>query len=142
MKKLVCRMCLAVVAAALALPAMAHRNPIVQPLSYSLPFQQQRAILPSTTFRSTGSAMMRSGSAYSSHPTLNSNGIASSPSPAPYGPRRIGGGLIGGGGNTNPDSKNEDNRPNGTPLGDALLPLMLMAAAFGGVVYLRRRKKA
>ena len=29
-----------------------------------------------------------------------------------------------------------------SPIGDAVLPLLLMAAAFGGVVYVRRRKQS
>lgn len=35
----------------------------------------------------------------------------------------------------------EDNDP-GSPIGDGVLPLMLMAAMAGGVIYLRRRKQA
>lgn len=53
---------------------------------------------------------------------------AGSPAKAPGGPRR---GKIDGA-----DDKPSDQ----SPIGDAVLPLMLMAFAFGGVVYLRRRQ--
>lgn len=36
----------------------------------------------------------------------------------------------------------EGGEPGGSPIGDAILPLSLMAVAFCGVVYLRRRKRA
>ena len=81
------------------------------------------------------STMTGSGSAYMPEVTAVGSAEASematttagSPAKAPGGPRR---GLIGG---------PED--PLGpSPIGDAVLPLMLMAFAFGGVVYLRRRQ--
>jgi hypothetical protein len=50
-----------------------------------------------------------------------------SPAKAPGGPRKS---LIGG----------PEDKPGPSPIGDAVLPLMLMAFAFGGVVYLRRRQ--
>ena len=87
-----------------------------------------------TAFQST-STMEGSGSAYSSNPTLDENGTASAPASAPAGgPRRIGG--LPGSSDLPDTSKDGDN----TPIGDAMLPLMLMAAAFGGVVHMRRRK--
>jgi hypothetical protein len=35
----------------------------------------------------------------------------------------------------------DPNRSSDSPLGDAVLPLMLMAFAFSGILYLRRRKQ-
>lgn len=86
--------------------------------------------VPNAAFQST-SAMTGSGSQYSANPTLNENGTATyegasySPAKAPAtGPKKIGGQVLEG------------------PLGDAVLPLMLMALAFGAVVAVRRRKAA
>lgn len=87
--------------------------------------------VPNAAFQST-SAMTGSGSQYSANPTLNESGTATyegasySPAAAPAaapakGPRK-------------------DWTIEGDPIGDAVLPLMLMAGAFAGVVYLRRRK--
>ena len=86
-----------------------------------------------TSFQTT-STMPGSGSAYSSTPaTLNADGQATYSSQpaatnAPSGPRKIGGYTP----TTDPNA----------PIGDAMLPLMLMAAAFGGGIFLRRRKAA
>jgi len=41
-----------------------------------------------------------------------------------------------------PNPTIDPNDTGNTPVGDAVLPLLLMAAAFGGVIYLRRRKQA
>lgn len=87
---------------------------------------------PTTTFQST-STLQGSGSAYSANPTLNEDGTAyspaaQSPARAGSGPRKL---------PTLPDNKDyHDN----TPIGDAVLPLTLMALAFCGVIALRRRK--
>lgn len=88
--------------------------------------------VPNAAFQST-SAMTGSGSQYSANPTLNENGTATyegasySPAKAPAaGPRKVGGGQT----------------IEGTPIGDALLPLLLMSLAFCGYLYLRRKKRA
>lgn len=87
-------------------------------------------------WRST-STMTGSGSAYMPEVTsvgsaeaseMATTTTAGSPAKAPGGPRR---GKIDGA-----DDKPSDQ----SPIGDAVLPLMLMAFAFGGVVYLRRRQ--
>ena len=52
-----------------------------------------------------------------------------SPAKAPSGPRR---GFI--------DPSNPGNQSNEFPIGDAVLPLALMALTFAGVVYFRKRK--
>ena len=85
---------------------------------------------PNVQFQST-STLQGSGSTYSATPALNADGTAynpaasASPAQAPSGPHRVA-------------PATPDGAP--TPVGDAVLPLMLMALAFGGVIYLRRRK--
>ena len=93
-------------------------------------------------FRST-STMVGSGSSYSANPTINAGGTANAPSfggGAPSGPRYA------------PKPINDDTdwdrratedgigRGISTPVGDAVLPLMLMALAFTGYIALRRKK--
>ena len=100
---------------------------------------------PSASFRSTGT-MMRTGSAYSSNPTIGSNGMASRPNYAPGGPRRAKmeeeeddeyGGNAGTPGST-------VNQGDQLPLGDAVLPLLLLAGAYIIIratrVYRRKRR--
>ena len=85
------------------------------------------------------STMQGSGSAYSSQVTavgatsVNSMAgtAASAPANAPSRPRR--------GFDHGPEGGDQSNEG---PVGDAVLPLMLMALAFGGVVAFRRRKTA
>ena len=82
------------------------------------------------------SSMQGSGSAYSSQVTaVGATGVGSvatttySPSQTSFGPRRS-------------KEKNEDLNGNPeSPIGDAVLPLLLMAAGFGLYTALRRRKK-
>lgn len=96
------------------------------------PQQYNTAMQPQATFQST-STMRASGSAYSSTPMINANGMAvyqgsSEPTPAyspAAGPKKLPP-LI-----------------NGTPLGDAMWPLLLMALAYAAycAVRLYRRKR-
>ena len=88
--------------------------------------------VPTAAFQST-SVMTGSGSQYSATPALNEDGTATyegasySPAKAPAaGPAK--------------GPRKENWTIEGDPIGDAVLPLMLMAGAFAGVVYLRRRK--
>jgi len=89
------------------------------------------AVAPNATFQST-SAMLGSGSAYASNPTLNAEGMAiytEQPVSSDYasrGPRRI---------------VTPGNSGTQQPIGDAVCPLMLMALAWAGIVYLRRRRR-
>lgn len=115
-------MILVVVLATFLLPSMA---------------QNYEAQKPNSAFQST-STMMGSGSSLSSNPTINENGTASAPS---YAPAKAGSGSRKAGSLPGKPGK-EDGDDGNTPIGDALLPLLLMSAAFGGVVYLRRRKSA
>ena len=84
------------------------------------------------------STMVGSGSAYSPQvtavgaTTVSSNVTTTTETYSPTnGPRRV----IG----TNQDGGEGSND---SPIGDAMLPLMLMAVAFGGVVAFRRRREA
>ena len=116
------RIVVMIMAAALSLPAMAgwiHHD-------------QKNAAVQQEAFQST-STMTPSGSAYSSNPTLNVDGTAaydeaSAPANAP-GRRKIG-----------PSPSGTVDETDKVPVGDAVLPLMLMAAAAAGVVALRRRR--
>ena len=104
-------------AALVALPAMAQ--------------QFRTSDQPQTEFQST-STMQTSGSVYASQPALNADGTAYNPGAAivpeqnPSGPRKI-------------DVYTPETDPN-APIGDAVMPLTLMALAFAGVMYLRRRR--
>ena len=88
-------------------------------------------------FQST-STMQASGSTLASQPMLKEDGTAFNPAessaPANVSGKRKSTGL--------PGAPNTEGVQGNTPLGDALLPLSLMALAFAGVVYLRKRKLA
>ena len=86
-------------------------------------------------FQST-STMQASGSVLSSQPMLNADGTAYSPAAAP-------------GKNIRRATKDEDDEitivtpgqgGSQAPLGDAVLPLLLMAMAFAGMTYIRKRR--
>ncbi len=91
---------------------------------------------PKAQFQST-STMTPSGSAYSATPTLNENGVATAPSAARTsgGPRKNMGLPTE---TPTPDASDQGN----LPVGDAVLPLTLIALAFCGVIALRRRRSA
>ena len=119
-------MMIVVMVAAVALPAMAGW----------ITGAHHDATKTQETFQST-STMQGSGSAYTANPVLNEDGTAAAPSEAASGPRRAKTDV------TLPDIPVIQEEPDPeakVPIGDAVLPLMLMAVAFGGVVYLRRRK--
>ena len=138
------RFLLMILAAALiALPALAQNFGKPYKPKYDQAQKQQvvaTTTAPSATFQST-STMSGSGSAYSANPSLNGNGTATYA--APSGPRRAkmddptpsSGNPFSGGGQ---DPEQTD--PNEDPLGDALLPLLLMSLAFCGYIYLRRKR--
>ena len=83
-------------------------------------FGTQKKEQPNAVFQST-SALQGSGSQYSATPMLGADGTAtldgavSTPAQAPSGPRRT---------ISNPDDSEEN------PIGDAVLPLLLLACAF------------
>ena len=94
--------------ALMALPTMAQT------------FGTQKKEQPNAVFQST-SALQGSGSQYSATPMLGADGTAtldgavSTPAQAPSGPRRT---------ISNPDDSEEN------PIGDAVLPLVLLAGAY------------
>ena len=98
------------------------------------PREQQTfyATMPSTTFQSTGSAMMNTGSAYSANPILNSDGTATMDG-ASYSPAKKAGS-----GPRKASAFDDDDED--MPLGDALIPLLLMVMAYATYLLLRRRK--
>lgn len=121
MKEMKYRIIILAMAATFSLPAMAQ-------FSNNDPFA---ATAPTTTFHST-STLTGSGSEYSSNPTISDNGSATQPYAAPR--------MIGARRNDGidpPDDEDEDYIEN--PIGDALLPLMLLAVGYAAA---RRRVKA
>ena len=105
----------------------------------ALPTMAQEDLWQST------STMQGSGSAYSSQiNAVGATGVSdmatttesNSPSKAPSGPRKSGsyGDLFDLGGDTDPSNE--------FPIGDAVLPMLLCAAVFCGVIALRRRREA
>ena len=96
--------------------------------------QQYGAKAPNAQIQST-STFSGSGSAYSSNPTLNSDGTATyngasySPAKAPNGPRKA-------------FDTPAEHGIGDSPIGDAMLPLMLMSLAFVGGIAIRRRRQA
>ena len=114
-------MILVVMVAAFALPTMA---------------QNYEAQQPNSAFQST-STMMGSGSSLSSNPTINENGTATTPSYSPAkasgsGPRKAGS-LPG-------KPTNGDGDDGNTPIGDAVLPLMLLLGVYCSILVIRRNK--
>ena len=93
----------------------------------------QGAVAPAATFRSTSAF---SSPEWAEQPMLNSDGSVneeaymSGRNNAPGGPRRI----------INPGE--DDDKENGQPLGDALIPLALLACAYAIYKVSRRRKEA
>ena len=126
------------VLAALSVSAQNYGNPY-KPVTNRNGMPQVEATAPASSFQST-SAMTGSGSSYSANPTLNTDGTASyngAYCPTSQGPKRAKKG--------DDDFEDEgfgDNLtdPGKDPLGDAVLPLLLMALAFCGYVYFRKRK--
>lgn len=104
-----------------------------QPQRRGIQYSQHYAEMPTLTMSSTGSVMMKSGSTL---PMAAVNGVYTTENHS-RGPRRIGGSGSGTGGN----EAEETTDPFEDPIGDVLWPLMLMALAFCGVVYLRRKKR-
>lgn len=108
-----------------------------QPQRRGIQYSQHYAEMPTLTMSSTGSVMMKSGSAL---PMAAVSGITTADDYAPSGPRRAKR-DVGGGGTTENDDPDPENPGEPMPLGDVLWPLMVMALAFCGVVYLRRKKR-
>lgn len=97
-------------------------------------FDSEMQTMPSASFRSTNT-MVGSGSAYSSNPTLSNEGTATCGTPAAA-PRRA---MM--------DDDDDDITiytpgQGGTqaPIGDPVLPLLLMALVFAGFIRLTTRR--
>lgn len=88
-----------------------------------------------SVFQST-STMTGSGSAYSSNPTINANGTAVAPTGGPHKAKKEDAGSLWGG-QTVGEKVSDPTQP-GSPLGDAILPLMLCAGAYL-IIRARRR---
>ena len=96
---------------------------------------QSVAMPPSTNMSSVNnSGYMTTGSAYSS--SISDVG-AYSPSAAPSGPRRAGGP----GGSTGGESGYDPANPQFSPIGDAVIPLLLMTFIYALVVLYKRKRK-
>ena len=94
---------------------------------------QVGASAPSTTFQST-STMSGSNSAYASNPNIDNDGMAAAPSNR----RTIGARRNDEIGNPTVDPEDEGNEP----IGDAILPMLLLAAAYGAVRVYRRKRRS
>ena len=117
----------------MALPAMAQS--FGNKRSVENDQQAAQNYITTQPFRST-SAMQGSGSVYSANPTVSADGSAYSPisSDMPNrGLRKTG---------TLPNEPDEKDDQDNTPIGDAVLPLMLMALAYLGMRVFRARKRA
>lgn len=98
-----------------------------------MPMVGVQTAAPAVSFQST-SALAGSGSALGANPTLNADGSVNEGAyraGTSNGPRRV----------TNPDENDDDDTENGTPLGDAVLPLMLLACAYLILRATRRRRE-
>ena len=97
----------------------------------------QGAVAPAATFRSTSAF---SSPEWAEQPMLNSDGTVNE---GAYmsGPRRLGEGPSPGSG-TQPGTPGNPEDENQQPLGDAALPLMLLACAYAIYKVSRRRKEA
>ena len=123
-------MMITVMVAAVALPAMA---------GWITADNNQDATKNQESFQST-STMQSSGSAYSSQVTpVGASSVDGVEQNERANLVRIVGPRRSFGDNPSDPGKTTDE---GSPIGDAVLPLMLMAVMVGGVIWLRRRKVA
>ena len=95
------------------------------------------ASAPSAAFQST-STMSGSGSTYSANPELNADGTAAYQGET-YSPAKA---IRRPGGVRKDGFENQDNPNDPTPLGDAVLPLMLLLGAYAVYKKVRARKEA
>ena len=100
----------------------------------------QGAVAPAATFRSTSAFSSPEWAEQSATPMLNNDGSVDE---GAYmgGPRRLGEGPSPGSG-TQPGTPGNPEDENQQPLGDAALPLMLLACAYAIYKVSRRRKEA
>ena len=107
-----------------------------QPQGHGVQYASSYTQMPTLPMSSTGSAMMKSGSAL---PMAAVSGTTTADDYTPARssrPRRVEGSGTEDG-DADPDAPGEPN-----PLGDAMLPMMMLIGAYCGFVALRRRKAA
>ena len=122
---------------------MNERNSIMKAMKYILMVISMVGVLsvsaqpqteqPQTQFQST-STMVGSGSVYTPAPSLNADGTAYNPAEAATPAKKGGIKTLGPTPDEGLDEKDK------VPVGDAVLPLLLCAAAFCGVIALRRKR--
>lgn len=106
-----------------------------QPQRRGIQYTRHYAEMPTLTMSSTGSVMMKSGSAL---PMAAVSGTTTADDYAPSGPRRAKR-DVGDGGTTEGD-EDPDNPSEPAPIGDVLWPMMLMAMLFAGVIAVRKKR--
>lgn len=106
-----------------------------QPQKRGNQYAQINNQMPTATMSSTGSTMMNSGSTL---PMAAASGTTTANDYAPSGAHRPKRSVDSDDEEITPPEDNGE--PDPTPVGDAVLPLLLCALAFCGVVYLRKRK--
>lgn len=97
--------------------------------------------MPTLSMSTMNAAMMSSGSAL---PMAAVTGTTSADDYAPSGPRRarktVGDDDTGDDGNGYANDETQDMTEPDVPIGDAVLPLMLMIGGYGMLVYFRRKR--
>ena len=114
--------------------AVEYKN-MYRPTGYDRQRTTMLAETPTAVFQST-STLAGSGSAYSAAPMLAEDGTATYEGAG--GPRRA---EMGGTGTPGtPSTPGQGSQENQFPLGDALIPLLLFALAYGAWILTRRQK--
>ena len=90
---------------------------------------QQQEWRSTSTMQGTGSSLAPQVTAVGATTVGQMATTTSTPVKAPNGPRRV-----------IEDNNDPGQLDEGSPIGDAVLPLMLMAIAFGGYIAIKRRK--
>ena len=88
--------------------------------------------MPTFQMQSTGSAIMFTGSTL---PSAATEGVTTTYGPAKVGPRK----TVGGGGTTEDEDPDEQDEP--FPIGDAVWPLLALAAAYALLRVYRRKRQ-
>ena len=112
-----------------------------QPQRRGIQYTSSYSQMPTLSMSSTGSAMMQSGSAL---PMAAVTGTTSADDYASGGPRRarktVGDDDTGDDGNGYANDETQDMTEPDVPIGDAVLPLMLCAMLFAGVIAVRKKR--
>ena len=105
-----------------------------QPQRRGIQYTSSYSQMPTLSMSSTGSAMMSSGSAL---PMAAVSGTTTSNDNTPAGPQRAKRGIDD---DDWGDETPQDMTEPPSPIGDAMLPLMLMAMLFAGVIAVRKKR--